>query len=295
MAAFIDEDMNILHINTFVLYACTKKVEYPADIPKFFCKNWKILVMYWWFVHLMFWNFGFDVPNTGFLLKLELEYSFSSLCFRSSSSRQLFPGAIGAFSCWLAWEHAIFDLEADRQLFPGATSTSFRSSVFTRLTRYPKRCEESSSLLGLRITRLMGLAFAGIGGFGFAIGEPSFEVASWPLFVTALCFPTWSLERKSLKWLQENIEKLIMLNKQRWWFHSSHEKILLVRKSASWFWVSTHLIWILGSTLILSNNQSRATLWVLDTCLVVGLRPLIIVFFKNVQLRLTLRRMCVGG
>ena len=41
--------------------------------------------------------------------------------------------------------------------------------------------------------------------------------------------------------------------------------------------VSTHLTWILGSRLILSNNQSRATLWVLDTCLIVGLRPLMII------------------
>ena len=30
----------------------------------------------------------------------------------------------------------------------------------------------------------------------------------------------------------------------------------------------------LGSKLILSNNQSRATLWVLETCLIAGLLPL---------------------
>ena len=34
------------------------------------------------------------------------------------------------------------------------------------------------------------------------------------------------------------------------------------------FWVSTFF---------LSNIQSKATLWVLDTCLVVGLRPLMII------------------
>ena len=39
MAAFIDEDMNILHIKTFVLYAAIEKVEYPADIPNFSCTN----------------------------------------------------------------------------------------------------------------------------------------------------------------------------------------------------------------------------------------------------------------
>ena len=32
-----------------------------------------------------------------------------------------------------------------------------------------------------------------------------------------------------------------------------------------------------GSKLILSNNQSRATLWVLETCLTVGLLPFIII------------------
>ena len=32
-----------------------------------------------------------------------------------------------------------------------------------------------------------------------------------------------------------------------------------------------------GSKLIRSNNQSRATLWVLETCLIVGLLPLKII------------------
>ena len=36
------------------------------------------------------------------------------------------------------------------------------------------------------------------------------------------------------------------------------------------------LTWILGSRLIRSINQSRATLWVLETCLIVGLLPCII-------------------
>ena len=33
----------------------------------------------------------------------------------------------------------------------------------------------------------------------------------------------------------------------------------------------------LGSKLIRSNNQSRATLWVLETCLIVGLLPFMII------------------
>ena len=42
-----------------------------------------------------------------------------------------------------------------------------------------------------------------------------------------------------------------------------------------------YLIGILGSKLVLSNNQSRATLWVLDTCLIVGLLPLIIILITS--------------
>ena len=44
--------------------------------------------------------------------------------------------------------------------------------------------------------------------------------------------------------------------------------------SASCFLVSTSLIWICGPKLIRSNNQSSATPWVRDTCLIVGLLPL---------------------
>ena len=51
----------------------------------------------------------------------------------------------------------------------------------------------------------------------------------------------------------------------------------LVSMSASWFLVSMYLTWIFGSNLILSNNQSRATLWVLETCLIVGLLPFMII------------------
>ena len=40
---------------------------------------------------------------------------------------------------------------------------------------------------------------------------------------------------------------------------------------------STYLIYFLGSNLILSNNQSSATLWVRNTCLIVGLLPFIII------------------
>ena len=77
--------------------------------------------------------------------------------------------------------------------------------------------------------------------------------------------------------LQEFIEKLYCVNFHRRWFHSFFEKLPSLRMSASWFLVSMYLFWILGSKLILANNQSRATLRVLDTCLIVGLPPLIII------------------
>ena len=51
----------------------------------------------------------------------------------------------------------------------------------------------------------------------------------------------------------------------------------LVRMSASWFLVSMYLIWVLESRLIRSNNQPRATLWVRETCLIVGLLLLMII------------------
>ena len=43
------------------------------------------------------------------------------------------------------------------------------------------------------------------------------------------------------------------------------------------FGVDVFDIWILESRLIRSNSQSRATLWVLETCLIVGLLPLMII------------------
>ena len=39
MAAFIDEDMNIVHINTFVFNASIENIEYPTVIPNFFVRN----------------------------------------------------------------------------------------------------------------------------------------------------------------------------------------------------------------------------------------------------------------
>ena len=85
------------------------------------------------------------------------------------------------------------------------------------------------------------------------------------------------------------------------WFHSSRVKFPLVRISATWFLVSMYLIRILGSRLIRWNNQSSATLWVLETCLIVGLLPFTIIFnysfvvFKHIQQGFLMRRFDVWG
>ena len=81
-----------------------------------------------------------------------------------------------------------------------------------------------------------------------------------------------------LKFLVQQVEWLI-LNKWRRLFHSPRVKFPLVNMSASRCLVSicNRFEFFLVSKIILSNNQSRATLWVRETCLVVGLRPLIII------------------
>ena len=82
-------------------------------------------------------------------------------------------------------------------------------------------------------------------------------------------FDITSEQSVELKWL--------MSNKHNKWLHSSRVKFPLVSMSSSWFLVSMYLIWILVSKLIRSNNQSSATLWILETCLVVGLLPFTII------------------
>ena len=92
------------------------------------------------------------------------------------------------------------------------------------------------------------------------------------LFAIVLVHPV------KLKFREQQVElKWLILNKHNKWFHSSRVKFPLVRMSASWFLVSMYLIWILESKLIRSNNQSRAALWGLDTCVIVGLLPLMII------------------
>ena len=98
-------------------------------------------------------------------------------------------------------------------------------------------------------------------GLGFAVTRSSHD-SCWIRFAIA----TEQIAR--LKWLMSK-----KLNK---WFHSSRLKFPSIKIYTSWFLVFMYLIWILESKLIQSNNQSRATLF-LETCLIVGLLPLMII------------------
>ena len=87
---------------------------------------------------------------------------------------------------------------------------------------------------------------------------------SRPRYVLVHNFPT-----EGMQWIKE-VELVDLVDELK-----SSSSIRGI--SASWFLVSMYLIWILESRLIRSNNQSRATLWVLETCLIVGLLPFIII------------------
>ena len=114
---------------------------------------------------------------------------------------------------------------------------------------------------------------------GFATADPSFRLLSWTLFDIHGALLLDRFRKIIVKMATgKQLKDLWFLTKKRRRFYSYRVKFLLVNMSASWFLVSTYLIWILGSKLILSNNHSRATLWVLETFLILGLRPLIIIF-----------------
>ena len=95
------------------------------------------------------------------------------------------------------------------------------------------------------------------------------------------------------------------IHHRRWFccdsFFTCRVKFPFVNMSASWFLVSMYLIRILGSKLILSNNQSRATLRVLETCLIVGLLPLndhldhCFIVFEHIQQSFLTRGLDVWG
>ena len=81
---------------------------------------------------------------------------------------------------------------------------------------------------------------------------------------------SWNSERSSESW-----SDFCWISKED--FSIRHVKLPLDNMSASWWLMSMYLIWILESRLILSNHQCRVILWILDTCLLVGLLSFIII------------------
>ena len=116
----------------------------------------------------------------------------------------------------------------------------------------------------------------------------------------AHCFLIGS-ERNLLKWLQENTGQFMMFNKRRRWFQSSRVKFPLVNMSASWVFGVNIFDLDLGVQVdsvkhpssrnsvgcrLVSHHRTSALNGHVDHSFVI---------FKNVQLRLTLRRVCVCG
>ena len=117
------------------------------------------------------------------------------------------------------------------------------------------------------------VVFAGILDICLVIGKFSVEVVFWALFWHSTLLPILIVTKKITEMdtrIQENIEKVVMLNK-----HWSLEKLPLSRVSANYFLVSRFfLLSIFGFKLI----QSDITLWVLQTYLIIGLHHLIVIF-----------------
>ena len=158
-------------------------------------------------------------------------------------------------------------------------------STFSRLTGYPKFRGRNSLALHGCITPSWMVSSSLL---GFAIGEPSLEVASWPSFDMALCLPIGS--EKMLRWQKEKTIKFMMFNKRWRWLLSSRPKLSLVCMSAIDFWCQH--IWF-GS---LVRKWFCRTISQAQFCgFWTRVSLLDFVVFDNVQLRLVLRRMFVGG
>ena len=110
-----------------------KNVEYPAVIPNFFCKKWKIFVTYWWFLYFLFWNSVLGVTvRTSFLVPVEYEDTSMSSCFQGCES--------WAFSCFLTWELSTSGRWVVRTSFLVPVWLPCPSSAFSKSTGYPKSC-----------------------------------------------------------------------------------------------------------------------------------------------------------
>ena len=115
------------------------------------------------------------------------------------------------------------------------------------------------------------------------------------------CFLIESERKKLIQWIQENIDKFMMLNKRSRSFHSSRVKLSVVSMSASlifgvnifdldlWFQTDSVKQPIKRNS-VFSGHVSHC--W---TSSFHGHPDYTFVVFKDVQLRLALRGMCVCG
>ena len=209
-----------------------------TDSPRFACCGRPNLVLSRWF----------STPRCCFQQPPELSHTSLRCCFHQ-------PPLRGSCS-FLSWEHIAGFWSLFNASFLVPPNTDSESSRGFPETLEASELKEEGCIA---FRKLLEIRQVGL-GFDTASSSPVF--LSWILFDIVFAF---SIERK---WLRETIEKFLMLNKRWKLHHSSREKLPLVSMSASWDF---------GSKSFLSNNQSTATLWVRDTCLIVGLRPLIII------------------
>ena len=202
MAASSTTLKNIHHMNTFVFvcvhWECCVGCRLCQLLPQNTERSHPCLV-------------GSCIPCSWTLVKMQQ----ISSCFRGSHHSLFGLGpsarflvAWRTFSCRLTWDYPTSNFESPNIQFPVACPTPFKSSAFPRFDqRSQTSWRDFLTPFCSRSTRH---------GLAFAIGEHSFEISSWPFFHMALCFLTWSSERKSLKWLQEYIEKIHMNNRRKW-------------------------------------------------------------------------------
>ena len=189
--------------------------------------------MHWWFVYCLFWNSGLGVAGRTILrVRVEFEDSFWSNCFQESEQWAFFLSP-ETFRFWdLEWSAQISLCLYDHLVLRRSPDWPDVQSLAEDFPSRSTSCVTPSWLISLSLGPLV-LALPSVNPHGKSLLDLSLTWRS-----------AFRSERKLTGWLQENLEKLSMLNKRRRWFHSSREKLSLVRMSASWFLVSTYLIWL---------------------------------------------------
>ena len=220
--------------------------------------------MCWWLVYFMFWNSVLGVAaRTSLRMVVELQDSSWSHRFPGIWTLSIFLSPhLRTFASWI-W--------CDPRMSPYA-------SMITLLFIVVHRIDRMSQVLRKIPLRAPQVALHKVDRC-----SPHWNHWSWRCRRKSLLdlFLTW---RSAFRSDQKEISKMAArehpethhVEQTKQMIPLVTRKLPLVRISANEFWVSTYLIWILGSNLILWNNQSSATLWVLDTCLIVELRLLII-------------------